>query len=547
MTISKYMYIRNPKHNFFDLSHSNAFTTKQGKVTPNLVVPMYPGDRFKIESTSKTYTMPMITSPFQRIDVSQRFFFVPLRELMNLGQFDEYITGGKDLDTAVVRPTVNSGASGYEAGSLMDYLGHASNYLNDEGEKVVIANKTDGAWALRSYNKIINDYYINPDVDEERVISLDGGLDTTTDRTLYDASWRPDYFTENLPKSGRGSDTLIPIGSEAPVVGNGTTLGLTNGVTNFGLSSRTGQSDIGDYQSCFGKPVGTGSLSGSSVPKSIGVTTDATKSGLIAQLSNTAGVNVDELFALFGIDAYKKLSMRVGSKINEFLLGIWGVSPRDLRLHRSLYLGGRVSPIIIEEVDQTSATTDSGTPQANLAARGVSVNSGGAIDFTSDDYGVLMGVYCCMPQAKYFQGTPRWFEYEDYLDWPNPRLALLGDQTTKMSEIFTQGDNASTVVGSETVTNNTIFGFNPKYEEVRTLPSTIHGQFKTTMKYYTLARELPEPPFLNTSFLHGRPSKRIFAVIDPNEDELRVETGFKISAWRKFSKFGNPAVMRLFM
>lgn len=545
MSISKYMYIRNPKHNFFDLSHSNAFTTKQGKVTPNLVVPMYPGDRFKIESTSKTYTMPMITSPFQRIDASQRFFFVPLRELMNLGQFDDYITGGKDLETTVVRPTVNSGSTGYEAGSLMDYLGHASNYLNDDGQKVIVANKTDGAWALRAYNKIINDYYINPDIDEERVISLDAGLDTTTDRTLYDASWRPDYFTENLPKSGRGSDTLIPIGSSAPVKGNGKTIGLTNGEVNVGLLGGDG-SHVYDSSDLYDKNVGSaGGLTG--VFKSLGVTTDGSKSGLVADLANTAGVNVDELFALFGIDAYKKLSMRIGSKINEFLLGIWGVKPRDLRLHRSLYLGGRVSPIIIEEVDQTSATTDNGTPQANLAARGVSVNSGGAIDFTSDDYGVLIGVYCCMPQAKYFQGTPRWFEYEDYLDWPNPRLALLGDQITKMSEIYTQGDNDSTVVGSETVTNDTIFGFNPKYEEVRTLPSSIHGQFKTTMKYYTLARELPEPPLLNTSFLHARPSKRIFAVIDPNEDELRVETGFKISAWRKFSKFGNPAVMRLFM
>lgn len=546
MSISKYMYIKNPKHNYFNLSHSNAFTCKMGQVIPNLVLPCYPGDRFKIYATSKTYTMPMITSPFQRIDVSQRFAFVPLRELMALGQFDEFITGGKDLNTSVVRPTVNSGANGFAAGSLMDYLGYASNYVNDSGNAVTVANKTSGAWALRAYNKFINDYYINPDIETERTLDLSAGLDNTTDQTIFNASWAQDYFTENLPSSGRGSETLIPIGEEASVIGNGKTLGLTDGSNDYGLYSGTNSMVV--TKAGAGTNVGT-SAAGSvmNLSKTLGLSTDADKSGVIADLSGVSGVNVDDLFALFGIDAYKKLSMRVGSKINEFLLGIWGVQPRDLRLHRSLYLGGRVSPLIIEEVDQTSATTAT-SPQANLAGRGVSVNSGGAITFNCDDYGVLLGVYCCMPQAKYFQGTPRWFDYEDYLDFPNPRLAMLGDQTTKLGELVTLGDNETVTVGDDTYDNNTIFGFNPKYEEVRGMQSSIHGQFKTTMKFYTLAREFDKtnPPLLNDSFMHGAPSKRIFAVIDPNEDSLRVETGFKIDSWRKFPKFGNPAVMRLF-
>lgn len=549
MSISKYMYIKNPKHNYFDLSHSTAFTCKLGQVIPNLVMPLYPGDRIRIRSTSKTYTMPMITAPFQRIDVSQRFAYVPMRELMELGQFDEFITGGKDLATTVVRPTVNSGSSGFDAGSLMDYLGYASNYTDDQGNNHVVANKTSGAWALRAYNKFINDYYINPDIEPLRSLSLASGPDTTTDRTIFQASWAQDYFTENLPQSGRGSETLIPIGTSAPVVpvGNHTntsllTTAMTSAFASASPSTTWNTSLSGSEASIYNTSVQSRSSAASTTATSHFFAPD----NLQADLASVSGVNVDELFALFGVDAYKKLSMRVGSKINEFLLGIWGVKPRDLRLHRSLYLGGRISPLIIEEVDQTSATTST-SPQANLAGRGISINAGGSIDFTSDDYGVLVGVYCCMPQAKYFQGTPRWLDYEDYLDFPNPRLALLGDQTTKVGELFTMGDNESVVVGTETVTNDTNFGFNPKYEEVRSHPSSIHGQFKTNMKHYTLAREFANPPLLNGSFLRGQPSKRIFNVIDNvNEDALRVETGFKIDSWRKFPKFGNPAVMRLF-
>lgn len=550
MSISKYMYIKNPKHNYFDLSHSNAFTTKTGKVTPNLVIPCFPGDRFKIRCTSKTYTAPMVTSPFQRIDISQRFFYVPLRELMPLGAFDEYITGGKDLNTTVVRPTVNSGANGYAAGSLMDYLGHCSNYVDDNGSTVTVANKTDGAWALRAYNKIINDYYINPDIDTERTLDISAGLDTTTDQTLFDASWHLDYFTENLSASGRGSETLIPIGDAAPVYtsANKTITGNPTAPIKYQATDGTTTWTANTTYNMLGRSNSNGStlFSNTSTSSVSGSINEVGPINLYSDLSVVSGINVDELFGLFGVDAYKKLSMRVGSKINEFLLGIWGVTPRDLRLHRSLYLGGRSSPLIIEEVDQTSATTAT-SPQANLAGRGVSVNAGGSITVKSDDYGVLIGLYCAMPQAKYFQGTPRWLgNYEDYLDWPNPRLAMLGDQTTFMSEIFTQADNGSTIVDGETVTNSTILGFNPKYEELRTIPSSIHGQFKTSMKFYTLAREFANPPLLNESFIHGSPSRRIYAVIDPNEDELRVETGFKIDSWRKIPKFGNPAVMRLF-
>lgn len=557
MSISKYMYIKNPKYNFFDLSHSNCFTTRTGKVTPNLVMPVYPGDKFKISCTSKTYTAPMITSPFQRIDVSQRFFLVPLRELMELGQFDEYITGGKDLNTTIVRPTINSGTSGFEAGSLMDYLGYATNYIDDSGNKKVVSNKTSAAWALRAYAKIINDYYINPDIEDELSLSLASGSDTTTNTQLFDASWQLDYFTENLPQSGRGSETLIPIGNTAPVVGNGRSLTLSTG-HNDGYSLILHSDSVNPISRLsasrpFNVPLGTSASPVSNASDTfgnvtLGVSGNPSVSGLKADLTSVSGLNVDELFALFGIDAYKKLSMRVGSKINEFLLGIWGVTPKDLRLHRSLYLGGRTSPLIIEEVDQTSQTTQGsdGSALATLAGRGVSVNSGSSINVNVDDYGVIIGVYCCMPQAKYFQGTPRWFDYEDYLDWPNPRLAMLGDQITKVGEIFTQGDNSSMVVGSETVTNDTILGFNPKYEELRGIQSSIHGQMKTTLKHYTMAREFSNPPLLNSSFLRGSPSKRIYAVTDPLEDELRVETGFKIHSWRKIPKFGNPAVMRLF-
>lgn len=70
----------------------------------------------------------------------------------------------------------------------------------------------------------------------------------------------------------------------AGVKGNGMTLGLTNSQTNVGLSS-SGSTAI--YVSeAYGQSIGTPTVSGTSIQHSTGVTTDASKSGIIADLSN---------------------------------------------------------------------------------------------------------------------------------------------------------------------------------------------------------------------------------------------------------------------
>ncbi len=70
------------------------------------------------------------------------------------------------------------------------------------------------------------------------------------------------------------------------VMGNGMTLGLTNGLENSGLFSGviSGNSVIGGSQNSYGLPIGTNktlSLTGNDL--SLGVTTDPTKSGIIAE------------------------------------------------------------------------------------------------------------------------------------------------------------------------------------------------------------------------------------------------------------------------
>ena len=65
------------------------------------------------------------------------------------------------------------------------------------------------------------------------------------------------------------------------VMGNGMTLGLTNGTVNGGLGGDDRSGTFAGYQGLYGKPVGTAGVGGdTAVTKGAGITTDPEKSGI---------------------------------------------------------------------------------------------------------------------------------------------------------------------------------------------------------------------------------------------------------------------------
>lgn len=92
--------------------------------------------------------------------------------------------------------------------------------------------------------------------------------------------------TVRLPKYSNKIYTQ-ELDAAAPVVGNGMTMGLTDGTNNYGLTqwgaSVTSFGSTGGYGTGIGNaPSGTGSI----FNKTIGITSDGSKSGIIADLAN---------------------------------------------------------------------------------------------------------------------------------------------------------------------------------------------------------------------------------------------------------------------
>ena len=91
--------------------------------------------------------------------------------------------------------------------------------------------------------------------------------------------------TVRLPKYSNKIYTKN-ITSTAPVIGNGIALGLTNGIDYVGARTQANSGYFAFMRNAYGEPVSTTSTTTPAAGGTFGITTDPTKSGLIAKLSD---------------------------------------------------------------------------------------------------------------------------------------------------------------------------------------------------------------------------------------------------------------------
>ena len=74
--------LKNHVHrNGFDLSHKNCFTAKAGELLPIFSREVIPGDKFNIDLSSLTRSMPVASAAYTRLREYFDFYFVPDRLL----------------------------------------------------------------------------------------------------------------------------------------------------------------------------------------------------------------------------------------------------------------------------------------------------------------------------------------------------------------------------------------------------------------------------------------------------------------------------------
>lgn len=486
------------RRSIFPAKWSRKQTMNASFITPIMCKKVVPGESLYLNLTSFLRLNTQVTCPIDNLQVETFFFYEPERLVWENHQY--FIGAVKDPNnrTNYITPQIEIPADKNTAGSLFNLLS-----AGRIGKKLKVS-----AIPFRIHNDIYNEYFRDSDCESPKLVNRDDQDENIANFDIYRIHKSRDYFTNSTRDLQQGDDITIPVGTTAPVIGNGKALGLTDGTNFAGLVQA---SYIGNYQSQYGGIIGTqNTSSGTQLDslKTLGVTNDRDNSGLIADLSNATGASLDALRQAIMTKEYLEALNRGGTKYVDIMESIYGVTVPDLTIQRPVYLGGTSAPMFTTPVIQTSATgqTGSDTPQGNIAGYGTTGDGGRIINASFQEFGYVIGYAVVKAQPQYQQGLDRqWTEIDRY-DYFNPYYINLSDQAIKRSEIYVEDYDAEDL--NNEILNDKIFGYIGRYDNQRYFKNQIAGELNSEYQYtldsWHYAEKFDNAPENNADFMHDK-------------------------------------------
>lgn len=549
-------------HSKFNLSHDVKLSMKIGDLVPILCQDIVPGDKWKIDSQVFARFAPMKAPILQRVDMYVHFFFVPYRLIWD--DFEAFISPEFNSQAnlnGVTSPVVPYFAAypnnsyhrlnlAFGVGTLGDFLGLPALRFKELDSTNAITSSEPFAFNIlpfRAYQLVYNEYYrdenVVPEVEFSRSsgaynVSVDGN---TPLFKLRKRSWAKDYFTSALPWVQRGVDVELPLSGDADVFLDSSMVGNGSSPANqiYRDYGKIAQQDVRMPASFYGAGDGISVLNTASADSQTAVNPVwlDPNGTLKADLSNVSMATINDLRECIALQRWMELSARVGARYKEMLEGHFHVRSKDARLDRPEYLGGGKAPMTISETFQT--VDSSIKPLGYIGGNGVGFGSSMSCRKFFDEHGLLLGILSFRPKASYMQGMPRYYMKKSRFDFYWPSFANLGEQPIMNNEIYFDPSNEFGVHP----TDETPFGYTPRYAEYKFIPSSVHGDMLTSLEYWHLARKFSNQPLLNQSFLEVSGQDRIFAVNEETADHLYVQVFNQIRASRPMPKFGTPSII----
>lgn len=594
MSIFTSNLVRKPKTSVFGLSHTNTLTLDMPNLVPVLCRDVIPGDTWKISSEIFLRMMPMLSPIMQDVDVFCHYFYVPLRLVCH--EYDNFFN--PEEQDNVYRPFIDPAKAGdyaqqlypslddipidstkrttaqqqfldfillFAEGSLADYLGipviDIRDAINDnlqiydavELQAAVKSLPKFSAIPFLQYQLIYDEFYrdqtledsilqlLEPECDGfvKGKFSIDEPFDVispagfTLLMSLQRRAWRKDYFTSALPTPQAGPDVHLPLTGNADVVLKGIGEGpvmYDPQLVRF-ASSGLQSLDTGVVADSHGQLGVTDTTTSEADP----VVIDPNGT-LEADLSSVTSATINELRRAVRAQEFLEKCARGGRRYIEMILSHFGVRSSDSRLDRPEFLGGGRQPFTISEVLSHVGEDDTQNfILGEMAGHGLSYGQSSYTRRFFEEHGFIFAIVSILPKASYQQGLERMWTRESIYDYAWPSFANLGEQEILNKEIYAASGDPDGV-----------FGYAPRYSEYKYIPSSVHGQMRTSLSYWHLGRIFSSAPALNGDFVHPRVEelKRIFAVQDdsPTANSILGVIKHHITCARRLPKYGIPTL-----
>lgn len=537
----------NIRRSVFDRSHVYKTTFNEGQLIPYFVDEVIPGDTFTLNPVEFCRLATPVVPFMDNIYIESFFFFVPSRLV-----YDKWVNlcgeqENPEDSTDYLVPTVS--LTGDMTNKLPDYMGIAcaSGTFN---------NVSVNCLPFRSYWFIWNEWFRDENLQKSVKISK-GETNTVLEpmgqstanpnyglpsgvSNWYDPAPRGkryDYFTGALPWPQKGPAVDLPLGQTADLsLAPSATIGLPSASMH---NSSDGNSFDASGILTNGSPSGgiwtydTGTTSWTN--KTTSNVPVSSINGWTVDLSSATSITINSLRQAFMLQRYYEIDARGGTRYTEKLQAHFGVTNPDARLQRPEFLGSHSSMMNINPVTQTSST-DSTTPQGNLAAYGLNAQQYHAFTKSFSEFGYVIGLINVRADLTYQQGINKMWLRSDVLDFYWPSFAHLGEQAIQNIEIYCQGNDD----------DKKVFGYQERYAEYRYKPSLITGQFRSTYKepldIWHLSQKFATLPTLSDEFIQDHPPiSRVVAV--PSYPHFLLDVKFNLKCIRPMPMFGIPGMM----
>lgn len=407
---------------------------------------------------------------------------------------------------------------------------------------------------LLAYHKIVNDYYrlrnwqsyqswtsnvdyLSPSSNMDIKSYFQDSDFTNLSYTMFDLEYSNlpfDYITGVLPRAQYGEESAVPVSGE-----------LSSQLTFQNPRISSSQSITP------GAPLTATDISASG--HSAALTADSARVLSLSGLSGSSNINselkISSLRSAIALQKYKEIQNSNDWSFEEQVLAHFGVKP-DCDIHKSRFIGGSDSTIDINpQINQ--ALADDAMPDIKATGTGTLSCS---LNFKSDTYGIIIGIYRCVPQLDYAHtGIDRNLYKTDSSDFPLPELDSIGMQTQYRSEVYAPAIGAK----ESNYDLSSTYGYSPRYAELKTSYDRYDGGFFDAYSHWVTGLN---PDYFSDGWLNQVGVNSVLDVTDlmlcspsllypifvnqwsgtANDDKLLVGSVNSCTAVRPFSVHGLP-------